>query len=167
MVGPGNNRGGNNNYRGNPYPQDQWQRQEPASPPRPAPAEKLPEEYADRAEQVIKKIGRQDNYDPEKLTFSLTNTKIRRLLSLMVGIVNAERLRKEPLMSQESVEGLMMARVRVAYEAGRDPEVSKFVKEAKLMEYIKGVGKDRKEFLRFARYIEALVAWHRFYGGKN
>ena len=70
-------------------------------------------------------------------------------------------------MSQESVEGLMMARVRVAYEAGRDPEVSKFVKEAKLMEYIKGVGKDRKEFLRFARYMEALVAWHRFYGGKN
>ena len=33
--------------------------------------------------------------------------------------------------------------------------------------FIKGIGNSRAEFIRFARYMEALVAYHRFFGGKD
>ena len=57
-----------------------------------------------------------------------------------------------------------MMRVRVLYEAGRDEKtVAPFVKEAKLLEYIKGIGTSREKCLLFAHYMEALVAYHRYY----
>ena len=60
----------------------------------------------------------------------------------------------------------MMARVRIAYEAGRDNTVKNFIAKAKLMEYIKGAGDDRETFVSFVHYMEALVAWHRYHGGR-
>ena len=42
-----------------------------------------------------------------------------------------------------------------------------FVEKAKLLEYIKGISSSRAEMIRFAHYMEALVAYHRFLGGKE
>ena len=58
-------------------------------------------------------------------------------------------------------------RVRLVYEAGRDDTVKNFVKKCKLLEYIKGVGDDLNKFFAFSQYMEALVAYHRYFGGKE
>ncbi len=75
---------------------------------------------------------------------------------------------------------LNMARIRIAYEVGRDlsnlkkpsPDptkypIKKFVTDTHIIEYIKGIGTSREQFINFARYMEALIAYHKFYGGKE
>ena len=125
---------------------------------------RLPEDFADAAEAVVKSLQYERN---GRLVIDITNTKIRRLFSLIIPVFNKERLRSDEKLMQESRQALMMARVRMAYEAGRDGSVKDFIAKAKLMEYVKGVGDDREEFIRFAHYMEALVAWHRYYGDKD
>ena len=60
-----------------------------------------------------------------------------------------------------------LMRVRVAYECGRDDTVKSFVAQTNLLEYLKGISTDRADLIRFAHYMEALVAFHRYFGGKE
>jgi CRISPR-associated protein Csm2 len=64
-------------------------------------------------------------------------------------------------------DSLRSMRVRLVYECGRERAVNDFVQRAKLLPYLQGIGDDRQKFLRFARYMEALVAYHRYHGGKD
>ena len=68
---------------------------------------------------------------------------------------------------EESQLKLMRLRVRIIYDAGREQAVRAFVEKAQLLEYIKGIGKSRAEMIQFAHYMEALVAYHRYYGGRE
>ena len=42
-----------------------------------------------------------------------------------------------------------------------------FNDETHLMDRIKKIGNNAKAFDDFTRYVEALVAFHKFYGGKD
>ena len=121
----------------------------------------LPEDYVDAAEAVI----RQHSQGGKPITTS----KIRNLLSMVSDIYNEEILSNEPQLRPESRSGLTMLRIRMVYEAGRDQQtVGRFLREAKLLEYIKGIGNDRAKLIDFAHYMEALVAYHRYLiGGKE
>ena len=44
--------------------------------------------YHNRAEEVMRSLGRPDKYDPSKLRFELTTSKIRNLLTLVNQIYN-------------------------------------------------------------------------------
>lgn len=136
---------------------------QPSAPAQPSAitAKRLPEDYVDEAERVILGL----RYSEGEL--KLTTSKIRRILSLITEIYNDERLSQEEEISKESFNRLQMARVRIAYEAGREIDVMNFAKKSNILSYIKGTGRDKKEFIRFAEYMEALVAWHRYYGGKE
>lgn len=101
----------------------------------------------------------------ETNTRLVTTSKIRRLFSLIVDIYNEENLSTQKELSQDSVSAIGMARVRFAYECGRDTKVKEFVKKAHLMNYLKGIGRSREEFIKFTQYMEALVAYHKFFGG--
>jgi CRISPR-associated protein Csm2 len=66
-------------------------------------------------------------------------------------------------------------KVKLAYQIGRarpkrqgdvNP-VEELAKEAGLMERIDNVKNDMAKYDEFARFIEALVAFHKFYGGKD
>ena len=114
----------------------------------------------DRAESVISGM---QNQRPV-----ITTSKIRNLLSLVSEIYNVEKLRTERELCPDSVAKVGMMRVRTAYEAGRDAATKAFVEKARLLQYQKGIGNDREALIRFAHYMEALVAYHRFYiGGKE
>ena len=66
---------------------------------------------------------------------------------------------------QERIEYL---KVRLVYECGREPYVIKpFVEKAGLLSLIDNIRDSRKKFIDFARYMEALVAYHRFHGGED
>jgi CRISPR-associated protein Csm2 len=60
-------------------------------------------------------------------------------------------------------------RIRVIYEAGREDSIRmiEFIRDSRIINYIKSIGNSRKEFIKFARYMEALVAYHKFYGGRD
>lgn len=121
--------------------------------------EAVPEDYVQAAETVMRDVV---NQRP-----SITTSKIRNLLSLVTDIYNVENLRTEQTLLADSVSRLMMMRVRALYEAGRDQATKNFIEKAKLLEYLKGIGNDREKLIRFAHYMEALVAYHRYYGGRE
>ena len=120
---------------------------------------KVPEDYVDEAERIMRSLMSQ----PKKVTTS----KIRNLLSLVTDIYNEENIRTEEKLRPESVVKLNLMRVRVAYECGRDDTVKSFVAWTNLLEYLKGISTDRADLIRFAHYMEALVAFHRYFGGKE
>lgn len=124
--------------------------------PEPIKAEPLPADYLDKAEELMRE---------EK--DSISTSKIRRLYSMVTDVYNRERLSTENELSPESTAAIGMMRVRFAYEAGRDKNVKSFITNAKLMNYLKGIGDSREKFMDFAKYMEALIAYHKFFGGKE
>ena len=92
----------------------------------------------------------------------ITTTKMRGFLTLVNDIYNVENLRTEAKLSAESKLKLMRLQVRMVYDAGRERDVKDFVEQAKLLEYLKGVGNSREAMIQFAHYVEALVAYHRY-----
>ena len=127
--------------------------------PEPVKAEVLPQDYVDQAEKVMRDVLKQKG--------AITTSKIRNLLSLVSDIYNTENLRTEETLLPESETGLMMMRIRTVYECGRDQGTKYFVQEARILQYLKGIGHSRSELIRFAHYMEALVAYHRYFGGRE
>ena len=126
--------------------------------PEPVKPKKLPVNYVDEAERVIGEL---------KAKRGITTSKIRAIYALVADIYNVENLRSEAELLEESQLKLMRLRVRIIYDAGREQAVRAFVEKAQLLEYIKGIGKSRAEMIQFAHYMEALVAYHRYYGGRE
>ncbi len=151
----------NNNSRDRKDPQK-------ALPPETIPR-KVPENYVDEAERIMRALISSGT--------TVTTSKIRNLLSLVTDIYNDESIRIEDKLKPDSVVKLNLMRVRVAYEYGRDNGESvgkdkvypmrEFITQAHLREYLKGISTDRADLIRFAHYMEALVAFHRYLGGKE
>lgn len=151
----------NNNSRGGKDPQK-------ALPPETIPR-KVPENYVDEAERIMRALISSGT--------TVTTSKIRNLLSLVTDIYNDESIRTEDKLKPDSVVKLNLMQVRVAYEYGRDNGESvgkdkvypmrEFITQAHLREYLKGISTDRADLIRFAHYMEALVAFHRYLGGKE
>ncbi len=124
-------------------------------------------DYVDKAEAVIKglanKVGR--NGRPEPM---VTTSKIRNLLAMSADIYNEVMTLQEDRLPEEIAGRITYLRMRFVYEAGREPKTVKpFVEEAKILDILKSVGASKKDFVLFNRYMEALVAFHRFYGGRD
>lgn len=119
--------------------------------------------YVDEAERVINKLKSRDRNG----RLALTASKIRNLLSMIAELYTSAQQERGNTLSSELQGRVQYLRMRVAYEAGRDLTVKDFVEEAGLLEQLKDVQSDRKKLLLFCRYMEALVAYHRYYGGRD
>ena len=56
------------------------------------------------------------------------------------------------------------------YECGRDDKdklVTNFVNEAQILDVLKEINGSKKNYILFSRYMEALIAFHKYYGGKD
>ena len=42
-----------------------------------------------------------------------------------------------------------------------------FVKQAEILEILKEIRQSKKNYLLFSKYMEALIAFHKYYGGKE
>ena len=125
----------------------------------------MTEHYVDRAEKAIKKMIVVDKNGKEKI--NLTTSKIRNILSLVSDLYNdAQRHRSEEL-SDDLYNRVQYLKMRMAYEAGREKTVKNFLDTANLLQEINRIGKSKKALLEFCNYMEALVAYHKFYGGKE
>lgn len=134
----------------------------PPPPPKPAEPKALPEDYVTLAENTVQKL-EQDRSGK----FLLTTSKIRSILAMVSEVYNVESVSAAAELSPDSVAKLRRIQVRLVYEAGREKAVKDLVNKAELLSYLKGIGSSREAFLRYAGYLEALTAYHRFYGGNS
>ena len=122
--------------------------------------------FADQAEKVINSLVKEDNYGNRKI--DLTTSKIRNLLTMTNVVYNQARQIRGNTLDEDLLRDIQYLKMRIAYEAGREPRTVKpFVEKAKLMEHIDGIGNRKDALLLFCKYFESLVAYHRFYGGKD
>jgi CRISPR type III-A-associated protein Csm2 len=106
----------------------------------------------------------------------ITTSQIRKFLSAVNSVANKVQNEKEQLSSSLSDE-IQYLRVKLAYQAGRESLPKGFhgnVKEfglhylqSILDEALKKIGNSKAEFEKFNRLVESIVAYHRFYGGKD
>ncbi|MBQ6568969.1 MAG: type III-A CRISPR-associated protein Csm2 [Clostridia bacterium] len=117
------------------------------------------EDYVSQAEKVIGEL-----YKDRRNQIS--TSKIRNFLSMASAILDDEMRSSLPELLEESKNRLQLMRIRLIYECGRDKTTRIFVEKTKMIDYLKQVA-TKQDFLLYAHYLEALVAYHRFLGGKE
>lgn len=123
--------------------------------------------YVDQAEKVIKELLENKDKWGNPKPIKITTTKIRGLLAMSADIYN-EIMYMEEKLPGEMCSKIDYLRVRFVYESGREPNTVKpFVERARLIEALKEVGGSRIRFIQFNRYLEALVAFHKYYVGDD
>lgn len=121
--------------------------------------------FVDRAEKVILGLQQEDRRGNKKLP--LTTSQIRNLLTMTNQIYNQAVKERNEQITEKLQSDLQYLKMRMAYESGREKGVKDFVEKAGLMKCIDQIKASRKETLLFCKYMEALVAYHRFHGGKD
>lgn len=123
-------------------------------------------DYVDKAKEVMDKLRKTDRRG--NLVYGFTTTKIRGLLSMTTDIYNEVLPLTEDELSDEIKGKINYLKVHFLYEAGRDGKgVGEFIRKANIIEYIDEIQGSRDNYLLFSRYMEALVAYFKFNGGRD
>lgn len=124
--------------------------------------------YVDQAEKVLDKLTQKFEKNGKWITPQIvTTSKIRNILSMAADIYDNVLQNRADELNEEIVSRIEYLRVRMIYECGREPRVKDFVNAADLLDYIKMIGNDKKKYILFYHYMEALVAFHKYKGGKE
>lgn len=118
--------------------------------------------YVDRAEDVVNNLMRD-----KKNHLILTTSKIRNILSMISTIYNEVIHYPSDKLNEDIVERLKYLKMRFAYEAGREKAVKNLIEVAKIFEIIEWIGNDKQKCILFCKYMESIVAYHKFNGGKD
>lgn len=118
--------------------------------------------YVDVAENMIKSLREKDRRGNTVIRF--TTSKLRNILSMVNNVYNEAIHSNSPVLDEKLQSRVQYLRMRIAYEAGRETIVGDFVKKSGLLEHLKRVGDSKQELLLFCHYVEALVAYRRYYG---
>ena len=121
--------------------------------------------YVDEAERVIRGLIRTDKFGNSKL--DLTTSKIRNILSMVSELYTDAQHSREEKLNEDMVSRVQYLKMRIAYEAGRERSVKDFVMAANLLDYAGEIGSSRQNLILFCNYMEALVAYHKFHGGRD
>ena len=132
--------------------------------------EKLTElNYVDKADKVMQNMTRtyytKNGKERRKIDF-LSTSKIRKLLAMISELYNdvsREGINKKEKLSDEMLSRIQYIKMYFAYEAGRENQVKDFVNKADIFEIIDDIGSDRKKLINFCHYMEALVAYRKYY----
>ena len=118
--------------------------------------------YVDKAEKVIKSLNHTKDHRNNKIKFFLTTTKIRNLLNLTSNLFDESKIREY----KDLADKIAYLRVQFVYQSGRETAVKDLVKKAEILDILKEIN-NKESLQRFCRYMEALVAYFKFYGGKD
>jgi len=106
----------------------------------------------------------------------ITTSQIRKFLTAVNSVANKVTIFKAQNQGTKELSDDLAAEIKylqvpLVYQAGRessrDRTIKDFIKKTNIIEYINCIGTDLKAFETFAKYIEALVAYHKYYGGKD
>ena len=121
----------------------------------------------DAAEKVINYLEK-DKYG----NIALTTSQIRKFLTAVnvvrnkVDLYIAQNKYADELSIELAAEAKFL-KVNLLYQAGRAKAVKDFMEISNLAAIIGDVDKNIKKFQRLCKYVEALVAYHKFMGGKD
>ncbi len=118
-----------------------------------------------KVENTIKELKTKKNQRGKPIGL-LTVSQIRNLLAMSADILNEVLEYPEEKLSEELLDRISYLTVRFYYEAGRDEKVKSFIETANLLPFLKGI-KTRKQYIQYYQYMEALVAFHKYHGGKD
>lgn len=121
----------------------------------------------DAAEKVINYLEK-DKYG----NIALTTSQIRKFLTAVNVVRNKVDLyiaqnKYADELSIELAAEVKFLKVNLLYQAGRAKAVKDFMEISNLAAIIGDVDKNIKKFKRLCKYVEALVAYHKFMGGKD
>ncbi len=132
-------------------------------------------EVADKAQKVMKEL--KDSADRDRKSM-VTTSQIRKFLTAVNTItekVNVFRI-QNPGEAEKLPEDLQAEikylKIKMAYQIGRNSNrwgnpVKDFADKAELLKEIDEIKDSVKAYQVFAKYMEALVAFHKFYGGRD
>ena len=122
--------------------------------------------YVEEAEKVIKLLSEKKDQKGRPVSM-VTTSKIRNLLAMVSDTYNAALNLKGDKLSEELIGQINYMKIRFYYEAGREPKVKELLEKAKVFDIMKQISNSRENYILFSRYMEALVAFRKFYGGKD
>lgn len=122
--------------------------------------------YVDKAENAVKRLQRMKDKRDRSIPI-VTTSKIRNLLAMTAGIYNDVLNIKGERLPQDITGRIQYLKVRFVYEAGREQGVKNLVEKAEILECLDGIGDSRQNYILFSRYMEALVAFRKFIGGRD
>ena len=111
--------------------------------------------YADQANRIM---GERERRFPR-----LTTSKLRGIYGYIMNVYTRIDAPEE---FERYCSEVQYLKVRMAYESGRDRDVKAFVETSHLLQALDYV-KDYDQFKLYCRYAESLVAYFKFYGGKD
>ena len=123
--------------------------------------------YVDKAENAIKDLIEKSKNPRTGRGNIVTTSKIRNLLAMSADIYNQVLVYNSEKLDGELAGRIEYLRIRFIYECGREQKVKEFAEKSHLLEILKEIGSSKKNYLLFNRYMEALVAFHKYYGGKD
>ena len=127
----------------------------------------LTDDYVDKADLVIHSLKNSGTYtegpNKGKIKFKLTSTQIRNLAALTSNLFDESKTKND---IEELREKISYLRIQFVYQSGREPAVEDFVKKAGLLEALTEI-QDIPSLQRFCRYMEALIAYFKFNGGRE
>lgn len=120
------------------------------------------------AEKAIKELQYKDRYNK----IDVTTSQIRKFLTAVNVVRNKVDLYKAKnkgaeALSKELTAEIKFLKVNLLYQAGRTDAVKQFMTVSKLDIIIDGIGDSLARFVKFTKYVEALVAYHKFLGGRD
>ena len=124
------------------------------------------EGYVDQAEKVILALSEKTNAKGRRIDV-VSTSKLRNLLSMTADIYNEAMMLRTDALTDELKSRIEYLRIRFIYEAGREPSVKNLVTEAKILQILQEIAGSKKNFLLFSHYMEALVAFRKFYCEKD
>ena len=119
------------------------------------------ETFAREAENIMASL--KDDGAPKRRFAGLTTTKLRGIYGMVMNVYTKINTPED---FDACKPDLQYLKVKMAYEAGREPAVKTFLEKTKLMQRIDDV-KNYDQFKLYCRYAESLVAYFKFYGGKD
>lgn len=128
----------------------------------------------EEAEQAIKSLRklRPTRKDPNRLVIELTTSQIRKFLTAVNSLKNKIDVYKinhlnEDVLSDDLVMEVKFLRVNILYQAKKNDNVKEFIAKARIEKRINEIGDSIAKFNEFYKYVEALVAFHKYYGGRD
>lgn len=99
----------------------------------------------------------------------LTTSQIRKFLS-SVNKIDNRMLTEKDVLSPDIINEIKYLKIMLAYQTGRAGKLGKGTNPLEplyedLIPKIDAIADSKKKFIEFARYVEAIVAYHKFYGG--
>ena len=119
--------------------------------------------YSDVAQNVIKTLSQPNKYGRINI---ISTSQLRNILTMSADIYN-QVVPLEKDLTDEINSRIEYLRVRCFYEAGRERLVKKKKKKSKIPDILREINGEKKNFILFNHYLEALVAFRKYYGGKD